>query len=540
MWILPVHLMAATRAWALLVVVAFGPGRRAPSPRPESRATAAPAGTLATAPSPSSIAAAAEPPGYAVALPARVSTHLRLRLDRCKSGDDPACLDAATMLLDPRVAPDRPALAARLLLAACERTYLAACAELGWLHARGLGVAYNPTRARALMQRACSAGDAHGCARLGEELVFAGHFPQDLTLGMAALERACDGSDAGGCAGLARALEGDAAARAHRKAIELASRSCRSGQYHGCQALVREAGGGSSDSARRHAREMACRAGGDCSFVELDDTTRRGLCSQGHDSSCVDLAYHGGRSFDTPETFRWLKQACLAGLARGCWALNYWVSPVEKYDVLAQACQEGELGACAFYVRDEPEPGKRNPQSTPDLPARREFACTRGSARHCRLMLLARSASADRTAFVRSFEQTCPLVRYRIEGRDVDAEGCRLAAAAYRNGDGVPRDSARALSLYRRACFPESSPRYSGRALSACVSAAEMFDKGEGVDRDPAMATAWLAGACRAGEATACPLLAERVERGIGIAANPTHAARIRTYRSGGFGELRP
>jgi hypothetical protein len=163
----------------------------------------------------------------------------------------------------------------------------------------------------------------------------------------------------------------------------------------------------------------------------------------------------------------------------------------QKHDVLERACREGELAACAAYARNDKPPRDSEER------VRYEFACVQHSARHCTLTLFERRNTMDRAAFVRSMEATCPMVRYRVEGRDMDAVGCKIAADAYRTGDGVPRDAARALDLYRQACFPKSSPRYSGRSLAACVRAAEMFDRGEGVDPDPAMATAlWAGVAC--------------------------------------------
>jgi len=468
-----------------------------------------------------------EPPAYALKLPARLPAAVERFTDRCSRGEDTACLDAAAMFLEPRVAPVRPAVAAQLLEAACQRSHLSACAELGWLYAQGLGVPYDASRARSLMERACQAGDAHGCARLGGELVFALHFAQDLAQGMAALEKGCNGSDAHGCKALGRALEEvvgnrSAAQVAHEKAIALASKSCQAGRFNECKVLISRPIVESAALPFQHAMEMVCRAGGDCSRVKMANFNRLQLCNEGHYGSCVDLTdNHGGNA---PRDFEWLKRACLGGLSRGCSSLDQRFSGPQKYDVLEQACREGELAACAAYARND-----KSPRDSEER-ARYEFACVQHSARHCSLMLFEQRSTMDPAAFVRSMEATCPSVRYRVEGRDMDAEGCKIAADAYRTGDSVPRDAARALDLYRQACFTKSSPRYSGRSVAACVRAAEMFDRGEGVDPDPAMATALWAGACAAREDTACSAAAQRVERGIGILPSSEDAARLRAY----------
>jgi TPR repeat protein len=529
-------------AWPLAFAVACTPQPTQPTEQPDARDTPRAATDSTPNASPPSAAAEADPPAFALVLPARMSAPLQRLKERCDHGETPACLDAAAMFLDPRAGPDRPAVAARLLDSACKRGLAAACAELGWLHAQGLGVPHDAPRARALMERACRDGDARGCARLGEALVFARFLPEDMPAGMAALRQACERSDSHGCSVLARAIgdgiahgiDARTAADVRRRALELGSQHCHDGHYGDCQDLLSVPGWGRSDRSRLSFLNAQCRAGGDCSLAIVDDASLERLCQQGQATACIGLAYRHGHPLDTPAAFEWLKTGCLMGSAQGCWALEHWVSRPERFEVLAQACREGELGACAGYARDKQ--GLSDEQvsgdaSNPEQGLRREFACSHQSARHCRLVLLERERQMDRPAFVRAMERTCPLVRYRIEGRDMDAEGCRIAAQAYRSGDGVLRDAAHAAALFRRACFPESSPRYSGRALSACVSLAQMFDAGEGVSRDRAMATALFAGACYAGDPGACSVAAQRIRVGIGIAPNTNLADRIRAAR---------
>jgi TPR repeat protein len=509
------------KGWLLLLAVVAGCHRAAPVVERDAGVAVVQAlGSAAPSATP-----VFEPPDYALKLPARMPAAVAAFVDRCSRGEDAACLDAAAMFLEPRVAPDRPAVAARLLQAACQRNHLPACAELGWLHTEALGVPYDLVQARTLMERACHAGDAHGCARLGEELVFAQHFAQDIGQGMAALEKACDGSDAFGCKALGRAIaevngNHNAAKAAQQKAVELSTKSCQAGRYHECRVILSRPIQIGDPLAFQRFLALVCQAGGDCSRVELDNETRLKRCNQGHFASCIDLVNRGGGN--TPRAFEWLKQACLAGLSWGCQGLGSRFSRPEQYEVFEQACREGELEACGGYARSD------KPARDAKERARYEFACAQHSARHCNLVLHERRDSMDRAEYLRAVEATCPRIRYRVERRDLDAVGCKIAADAYRSGDGVPRDPARAIELYRSACFPGSSPRYRSRVIPACMSAAEMYDRGEGVDPDPVMATALWAGACYAYEQDACAVAAQRVERGIGILPSAEGATRIR------------
>ncbi len=89
--------------------------------------------------------------------------------------------------------------------------------------------------------------------------------------------------------------------------------------------------------------------------------------------------------------------------------------------------------------------------------------------------------------------------------RDGVGEACRLAAEAYFDGDGVPRDVPAGVEMLAEACHLGSA--------ECCVDLAARYEQGLGVPSDPALALEWSAAACEQGEGPSCRRVAEALAR---------------------------
>ncbi len=87
-----------------------------------------------------------------------------------------------------------------------------------------------------------------------------------------------------------------------------------------------------------------------------------------------------------------------------------------------------------------------------------------------------------------------PALAARCDGGQSNA--CYRLGLLLARGDGVPRDPARAATLFEKVC--------AAGERRACVDLALAYEKGDGVPRDATRATAMLAEACAAGEPYAC------------------------------------
>ena len=143
-------------------------------------------------------------------------------------------------------------------------------------------------------------------------------------------------------------------------------------------------------------------------------------------------------------------------------------------------------------------------------------SCERGDARDC-----TRAASAlgmglrpgeDEDAATR--EAVAWIQRYADDGcRGGDAVGCALLGLIYEQGRGVPRDLARAVAQYDRACA-------AGHARS-CLTLAAMHE-GEG-----AASAAAYRRACDAGSGFACAATAQHYRKGVGVRVDADQAGHL-------------
>jgi TPR repeat protein len=77
-----------------------------------------------------------------------------------------------------------------------------------------------------------------------------------------------------------------------------------------------------------------------------------------------------------------------------------------------------------------------------------------------------------------------------------DGESCFILGSLYHAGQGVPKDDAGALALFRRAC--------ERGWWRGCARLAESYRSGQGIAADPAQAIEYFEKACRAGHAPSC------------------------------------
>ena len=96
---------------------------------------------------------------------------------------------------------------------------------------------------------------------------------------------------------------------------------------------------------------------------------------------------------------------------------------------------------------------------------------------------------------------------------------CVELGESYRQGDGVPRDAARAAEFYRQACL--------GGDAAGCNQLGTMYSAGEGVRRDPIRAAGLFEGVCDSGYAVGCHNLGFLYSNGEGLEEDQGRAAEL-------------
>ena len=108
---------------------------------------------------------------------------------------------------------------------------------------------------------------------------------------------------------------------------------------------------------------------------------------------------------------------------------------------------------------------------------------------------------------------------YRLACEDGVAEGCHALGRLYYNGQGVRRDWTRAMELHTQACAEGVG--------AGCGDLGVMYSKGEGVSRDPVRAADLLRQACDSGVAWGCGWLGAMYSKGEGVRLDRVHAAEL-------------
>ncbi len=140
-------------------------------------------------------------------------------------------------------------------------------------------------------------------------------------------------------------------------------------------------------------------------------------------------------------------------------------------------------------------------------------ACTAKSGLGCyNLAVVVRDgkagAEANRPLAVTTFQKAC----------DYDyAGGCNDLGLAYYNGNGAPKDLARAFEIFTKAC---------SLAAKHCRNLAWAYEQGHGVAMDLSRARQLYDKACGAGHAAACNVLGIFKDEGVGGPKDPAGSKR--------------
>jgi uncharacterized protein len=162
-------------------------------------------------------------------------------------------------------------------------------------------------------------------------------------------------------------------------------------------------------------------------------------------------------------------------------------------------------GAAGSSVPDSKAP------PTAEMLAKFDAACDGGTGRACFDAGMRRAqglgTARDRVAAVSWLEKGC-----RLD----DARSCGLLAGFLGVGsEGVAKDQKRAFELHQKAC---------PRNPASCTVLVGYYFEGKVVPQDKAKAMAMLEMGCRAGDGKGCEDLANRLEKGNGIAMDKARA----------------
>lgn len=418
----------------------------------------------------------------------------------------------------------------------CERTEPvgAACAELGRIHARGLGGAPDQRLASAAYERACEAGDADGCLAVGElrRDGWGLDVPRDPDAARGALERAivlaqpgCDGGGARECRVVAAArlalLRGDdwqdPDGNRSRAILATATTACEKGNPEACVLILR-------DLWRMD--DIV----GDDQRVKAGKLARGQLiqqCARGTMPACTVLVSFGdfdAAAFDAVADDIARQCTDRADASPACLAKAFLV-----YEGLAgkKGAAEAEREKAAFQLLVETCTRSIDP------------LCAYGAA------LLFDDRSEVGVAIGADPKTAIAILEHGCAGGVQDA--CLEAGKRYAAGDGVGKDAAAARRTLDRACrleapqvrtcaactidptLPECTrrdtwqiaARCSAGDLGACETLGERYETGHGIDRDAERAAESYQKACVAGGDGSCKRMRRVCDREARLAGSP-------------------
>jgi TPR repeat protein len=263
--------------------------------------------------------------------------------DAARSGDAPR---AEGTLKNPYRADN-----ARQLEAACGAQHGASCAALGYLYARGLGVAFDNTRALALFDRACTLKSADGCASLGDALDdIQETAKKQPTKALEATRWGCEHDSQDGCWQLAQRYKKgdgvDADLKRYEallaKSFSLAKAACDGGDASACLTVGSYYLKGEGAPPNKERAAFLIRASCQAGFAQACESY--GLLAGNHQ---IDERPEG--------MYEWMKKGCDLGDAVSCYAFanssrrasNYPNGKKEASVAWAMACDKGIPGACS-------------------------------------------------------------------------------------------------------------------------------------------------------------------------------------------------
>jgi TPR repeat protein len=182
--------------------------------------------------------------------------------------------------------------------------------------------------------------------------------------------------------------------------------------------------------------------------------------------------------------------------------------------MLAQACDDGDVAACAVAIRWLGDPSHKTAEDDGDMRSRleNESSCWLGQPDPCfqvgRLFKMGgEGVSADLGRALAAFARGCDL------GERIS---CNELGDALEYGDGVARDLERAATLFDRSCRLG--------APIGCANLGYLAEHGAGVARDPARARALYLASCAAGETYGCRHAEMMSAQDAGISRDPSAA----------------
>jgi TPR repeat protein len=391
--------------------------------------------------------------------------------EQCTAGNGAACLVSGAL------AEGDAAKALGLFQKSCDAGYADGCSRLGAAYEKGEGAAADPAKAKSLYDQACKAGSMDGCARLAHAYEKGVGVPASASKADGVIAKLCGGEQARLCYGHGLILKDGGLEGPENPdgMLELFDFACRGGYTWACYRLGTHLDRGDALPRDRAAAakqyQVACDKNLEEACTDLgvlyhfgwgvpyDDAKAMELWKK----SCVDhrdplgclwygRAYRDGVGIaqDDAQAFTYLNRACNAGLGTGCEELGalFAAGRGTKVDnemaatMYRRACMDDVGEACATMALHSAA------TSVDPKIAAVQSACDNGGWATCvGLGQLTASGLAglpkDGAKAVELYERACD--------RE-DAWGCKQAARAYMNACGVPQDASKAAAAAKKGC----------------------------------------------------------------------------------------
>ena len=368
----------------------------------------------------------------------------------------------------------------------CDKGNADDCSTLGKFYVQGASVERDYGKARALFQRACDAHSANGCNNLGNMYRAGLGVDKDSVRAAVLFKAACEGGSSVGCLSIARSTtDGDGVPKDDAKANGYYRRACDGGAPAGCTMAQAQSPAPvvpSNRATTTDGYEKSCDSAAICNLLGLDlqrkalEMLRDSLVNDIKTTAvaiCNDLPGLGCNKSNVVPT------------------LNKQGTPAEYAALMARA-------KAYFHKALAIKPDDQTALST------------------------LKSIEADELRSLQQKEDAAlsPPVRFQRQCDRGVADACIDLAELYDDGEGVPKDIARAQNLYLKACDAgegsgcfilglqnqsgKNSPVNGARAMvyfdkacvkghaESCAEAGRNFASGNGVGKDPAKAADYL------------------------------------------------